>query len=238
MKNNITLFYFFFTFIIFFTPSIHSKTPLIMLDPIGHADFTGRKLLNGYERGIMLTFAQNLQTALQNDYQLETVISRKAGESIAPLEIASFANRLQVGLFINLQAFLTPNAKPIINIYHLCFNKFTEFNQSIFEPGTFIPVEKAHIINIKKTATIAASLKTLLIQSENIKFFDTSNPLALPIKSLTGITAPAISLEIGIANEKLLTELINPLAKTISDCYKKHIISQNSLLQKTLEMQN
>jgi len=235
MKKNII---FFLSLIFIYFNQSYSKTPLIMLDPIGHADFTGRKMLNGYERGILLTLAEKLQTELQNKHELESIISRKAGETIAPLEIASFANRLQVGLVINLQTFLTLNAKPTLNIYHLCFNKFTEFNQSPLAPGIFIPIEKAHIMNIKKTATIADSLKSFLIQPENTKLFDTSSPLAVPIKSLVGIVPPAICIEIGIINEKLLTELIKPLAQAISDCYKKHKLFQNSLLQKTLEMSN
>lgn len=203
-----------------------------MLDPIGHADFTGRKMRKGYERGIMLTFAQNLQTTLQTDHQLEVVISRKAGEPIGPLEIASFANRLQVGFVINLQAFLTQNAKPTINIYHLCFNKFTEFNHPPLDPGVFVPIEKAHIANLKKTSALANALKACLLQAENIKLFDVSSPVALPIKSLTGIVPLAISLEIGIVSEKFLTELIKPIAQAIADCYKKQEIPQISLLQK------
>ena len=192
-----------------------------MLDPIGHADFTGRTMLKGYERGVMLTFAHNLQTVLQTDHHLETIISRKAGEAIAPLEIASFANRLQVGLVVNLQGFLTQKAKPTINIYHLCFNKFTEFNQPSLEPGTFIPVERAHLGNIRRTATLASAIKTSLLQFENIKLLDVSSPVALPIKSLIGITSPAISLEIGSANEKFLSEIIKPIAQAIANCYKK-----------------
>lgn len=207
-----------------------------MLDPIGHADFTGRKMLNGYERGAMLTFAQNLQQSLQEDHELDVIISRKAGESIAPLEIASFANRLQVKLVINLQAYLTQTAKPIINIYHLCFNKFTEFSMPAFGPAIFTPVEKAHIGTIKKTALFANNLKNDLLQTENIKLFNVSNPIAAPIKSLTGIVAPAISLEIGIIDEKFLSELIKPIAKAIADCYKKLENSPQSLLQKNKEM--
>ena len=86
-------------------PRSHEPNPMILLDPAGHANYLGRKLKDGYERGATLHFAQELQKTLLTNHNLNVIISRRAGEIVYPLQIASFANRLQVSLIINIHIY-------------------------------------------------------------------------------------------------------------------------------------
>ncbi len=215
MRYLTQLFKYFILLLIMLCTTINSKELIIMLDPSGHAQQLGRKLDNGYERGATLTFAQALQTLLHTNYKLNVILSRRAGEVIYPLQIASFANRLHVSLVINIQMYLIQQERPIINVYHLSYNHFIEFSAIPLKTSTFIPIEKAHLVNLKQTASLAKNLHKALLNMQQSQHYQVTNPCAFPLQALKGIISPAITIEIGINNEKKLTRLLDPIAQSI-----------------------
>lgn len=214
MKKN--LHYLLMLIAIPYFATTNAKAPIILLDPAGHANHLGRKLSSGYERGATLHVAEELQKLLQQAYNISSILSRKPGETVYPLQTASFANRLQVSLVINLNIYHTTQEKPKIHIYHLCYNPFIEFSATPPELTRFLPLDKAHLVHLKKSSEIAKRLHHLLTQETYAKQWDVFAPLAIPLNPLKGIVPPAISIEIGINEKKKLESLTPVLAESIA----------------------
>jgi len=188
---------------------------IIMLSPAGHTQHIGRTLSHGYERGQTLKCAEQLQQLLQNNYNIDVILARRPGQEIAPLQIASFANRCNIDFFLSLHFYKETVAKPKMFIYHLVYNPLTDFVKHRWDRFAFIPIHRAHLHNIGTTKTMGVTLKNFLLDTYK-KQFTLSGPFGIPVKPLVGITAPALTLEIGLNDDASWQTLLEPLAQGIN----------------------
>lgn len=194
--------------------SLAKKT--IMIDPAGHAKDTGRKLSQSYERAQTYAQAEELKTILENRYNAHVIITRAPGEEIVPLQNASFANRLNVDLFVRLHMYKKKTEKPKISVHRLVFDPISDYTKQHASQLSFIPVSQAHCKNITTTKDYAKKIFAGISEPTNQKLFDSALAPALPIKPLVGIIAPAIVLELGIHDDLQWRLSTEPIAQSIA----------------------
>lgn len=197
-----------------FCMSSYINASLIILDPAGDAKQTGRSIGETFERAITYRCAQELQQelhALCPSYVIE--LTREAGQEIKPLQNASFSNKLNPTLYVNICACAQhkDRAKPNITIYHLSLNDaFITRSHDL----AFIPVDEAHRTHQNDSATYAKELFSQLDRYQTL--FSAQGTYALPLQSLIGIQAPALCLELGLIESQDWKLLIKPLAASIA----------------------
>ena len=189
---------------------------LVMIDPAGDANKTGRKIGDSFERTVAFKMAGALKKKLHDYYGIRGVLTRYPGEVIEDLQNASFAGRLNVDFYLSLHVFGHELVKPTILLYNLVYNPMVDFALRSVSPGKFIPVQQAHFFNIKKTLFYGRCIKNHLTQEHYIKNFDFYGVFGIPIKSLVGVIAPALAIEVGISNEDQWENLINPIIESLS----------------------
>ena len=81
---------------------------------------------------------------------------------------------------------------------------------------SFIPLNGSHIGNIQTTVGFCGKIKKKLSQTEYKSQFDFFGPIGFPMKSLVGVTSPAIGIEVGICQERKLNALIGPIVDSFS----------------------
>lgn len=198
------------------------ETCTIMLDPTGDAQYTGRVIDDTFERGITLQCAQELKKILESfDNNSRVVLSRFPGEIVEPLQNAAFANRLKTTLYIAIQMYQLPHTNntahdqmPEINVYHFLYHPVTDFWQRNTNALTCEPYHQAHLQNSLMSHAIA---HTFFNNLKQIKPFggQLKQCAGLPLKSLTGIVAPAFIIEMGMPHKDSWQTLILQLAQQI-----------------------
>lgn len=186
-----------------------------MIDPAGDAINVGRKLVEGYERGVSLQFAEKLRTVLASNYGIQVILTRSPREIVPSLQNASFANRLGVDFFLSLHVYYQEEAKPSIFIYHLLYNPMVDLVAQNFNLLHFIPIYQAHFGKIKETILFANMMKNVLGSENYKKRFNFYGPFGLPLKPLVGIIPPAVVVEVGICEESNWRHLVEPLAESL-----------------------
>src|SRR5580692_10457797 len=94
----------------------------IMLCPDGDAQHTGRHIDGTFERSLTLQFTEELKKKLEKEHKDCSFIStRAAGDTIAPLQHAQFANRMNVDLYVSLHFFEETCTKPRIYLYQFSY---------------------------------------------------------------------------------------------------------------------
>ncbi|MFA5074646.1 MAG: hypothetical protein WC436_00920 [Candidatus Babeliales bacterium] len=215
-KLKLFLLIFFFLQVFLKSEIAEKKRFLVMLDPAGHANNVGRKLIEDYERTQTFNFAQELQKRLRERYKIWVVITRYLGEEVVELQNASFSNRINADLYIHISMYREENIKPTIFMYHLVYNPLVDFAKRIFDPYDFIPINQAHFANINLTTKYANYMKNYLTQPNFQRWFDLYGFFGIPFKPLVGITAPAIAIELGICQEDKWKIFIEPLVESLS----------------------
>lgn len=205
---------YFFLLLLFTYSSLVPFT--IMIDPSGDAKHTGRIIENTFERGITLQCAEALKKELNQQMpNIRVVLTRVPGETLQPLQNASFANRLQVDFYISIYFYPEPEIPSHVSLFEYQAN--TTDNWHKYNPLSFYHVSQAHLINIKKTIDIG---KIFLKNFQNnfLKpFFIVQGLFCIPFKPLLGIKAPAIALEAGLVKKDDWKHLINPLVNSIKE---------------------
>jgi N-acetylmuramoyl-L-alanine amidase len=181
----------------FLDNSLKGEKRVIMINPAGHAGDPGRSL-NGFERAATFRFAQELQSAFERAYDFRVVLTRVPGEKVVGFQNASFANRLNVDLFISVHLFKLDSVKPKIYVYQHVFDPIGDFVSRSFSALKMIPVLQAHQVNIFKTKNIGQHLAEALSRIDNQKMFDFGGFYGIPLKPLCGVVAPAILIEVGV----------------------------------------
>ena len=171
-----------------------------MLDPNGDAHNSGRSLASSFERGVARQFANELANLLLNQYPfLNVIISKQAGETVEPLQIANFANHLKVDLFLNIGFFHERNTRPSLFIFYYKNQLF--FSSSKPDPLAFYPYHQAYLFNFDKTQSWASLLQKELQKPIYKNYFTCAPALGVPYKPLVGLLAPAISFELGLKSQ-------------------------------------
>ncbi|MBX9831016.1 N-acetylmuramoyl-L-alanine amidase [Candidatus Babeliales bacterium] len=188
---------------------------VIMLDPAGDAHELGRKLAQGYERGATLTLAEKLQQELMQEPEVYPLLSRQPGEQCLPLQAASFANRLNVNLFVRLHCYHELTAKPRIYLYYQLRNPLTDLATRSFNPLSFTPLSQAHLPNLRLTLKRIESMKETLKNQQYQQLFDCFGPYGLPLKPLAGVQPAGLIIEIGLSSSTKLESLIKPIKQAL-----------------------
>jgi len=205
----------------FSTKAISSKNPFtIMIDPAGDAKHTGRLIQDTLERGISLQCAEALKIALtKNVENVRVILTRVPGETIQPLQNASFANRLNVDLYLSLYFYNELETPAHVTVYHYLENPIVD---SWHKPIKlfFYQTNQAHLPELKKTKEWGLTILNVLQDQKIVKFFKPQGLYGIPFKPLLGIKSPAIAIEVGLKNKSDWQEIINPLVIAIERIIK------------------
>lgn len=196
--------------------SAHTQTPFtIMIDPAGDAKHTGRLIQDTLERGISLQCAEQLKSALiQKFTHIRVVLTRVPGETIQPLQNASFANRLGINLYLSLYFYHEQENPPHVTLYYYLENSVTDaWHQPIVL--SFYQVNQAHLMNLKTTQAWGQKILQILSHPSYAKFFKPHGLFGIPFTPLIGIKAPALAVEVGLKNKQDWQQIIDPLILAI-----------------------
>lgn len=188
----------------------------VMIDPSGDAKHTGRVIQDTFERGITLQCAELLKKELNKTVpDVRVVLTRVPGETIQPLQNASFANRLQADLYLSISFYLESDIPSHIALYQYITNQTDYWHK--YSPLCFYHVSQAHLINIGFTTLLTKKLLKILQNSSANPFFLPQGLFAIPYKPLVGIKAPAIAIEAGINQKDDFKHIIKPLVTFIQE---------------------
>jgi len=188
----------------------------IMIDPAGDAKNVGRKIVESYERTITFKMAESLRQKIAEKYNFKIVFTRNPGEEVFDLQKASFANRLNVDFYLSLHIYRHEFAKPKVFVYNLVYNPVVDFANRSLDPYKFIPISQSHYLNINKTQLFGRSIRDYLSQEIFKNKFDFYGVYGIPIKSLVGVIAPALAIEVGICNEEQWKFLVDPIVDSLN----------------------
>ena len=194
---------------------VYSKPIFMMINPAGHAKNVGRRLVEGYERSLTFKMAEVLKEKLQDKYGIRCVVTRYPGEEIVDLQNASFANRLGIDFYLDLNFYRQEFVKPRIFVYNLIYNPMVDLAPRVFDPYKFVPVNRAHFFNINVTKSYGRKITEILTKRHHKKNFDCYGVFGIPVKPLVGIISPALCIEIGICNEDQWKSLIDPIVESL-----------------------
>ncbi len=204
------------TALVYSTPNNRWFT--VMIDPAGDTHHTGRTIDNALERDLTLQAALELKQLLEErNKDVRAIITRTAGESIEPLQNASFANRLKTDLYCTINFFQTKSSSPSLFIYYLQKNKLTDDWYKPKSTLSFVPYNYAHTINNKLTKKLADNAYSAL-KKDYSHYFTLHAPLGLPFTPLIGIVSPALSFEISLSKKEDWKSTITPLVAILENC--------------------
>src|ERR1700733_10256660 len=195
---------------------------IIILETAGDAIHPGRSLYDNFEAALTYALAQELKTALhQMIPQVKIMINRTPADIVAPLQNATFANRIDPFVYISIHACTIPTTpKPIIYAYNFSYN-----DQFIAKQDTLscYTVDTIYLVHKNKTASFSHACIQALNQYQDSIL--TKGPLAIPFKPLLGIKPAALALEIGLGPNDNWHDIVQPLALSIAQA----ITHENSL---------
>lgn len=199
-----------------FSTLCYTQQPFtIMIDPSGDAKHPGRLIEDTLERGISLQCAEALKKSLTDAYKnLRVVLTRIPGETIKPLQNASFANRLDIDLYVSIYCYHEQENPSHITLYHYLSDPITD---AWHKPQKlcFYRVDQAHLMNLATTQTWGKLFTTSLEKTSASKFFKIRGLYGIPFKPLIGIQAPALALEVGLHYKQDWKHLISPIVNAL-----------------------
>jgi hypothetical protein len=186
-----------------------------MIDPSGDAKHTGRLIEDTLERGISLQCAEYLKKKITEQLpNIRIVLTRIPGETIKPLQNASFANRLDINLYLSLYFYYEKETPAHIALYYYCSQPITNAWHKAIDLA-FYSTDEAHLINFPTTQKWANAIIQKLQSSQLSKSFHIQQAFGIPFKPLIGIKAPAMALEVGLQHKENWHLLIQPLIQAI-----------------------
>lgn len=194
------------------------KKIAIMLDPAGDSCNPGRTIEDHYERGISLMCAQQIKQLLESRSQnIEVLITRSAGEQDEPepFQNISFANKIQVNLYISLNFFYTLEEKSKIWIYYLSYNPVTDYWDKKQEQLSFYPYNTVHTRLLDTTKQIGLQLLDSLKKSEKQTHVIPQGLFGIPFRPLAGLTSCALAFEISLPKKNSWKNVVESLVSAI-----------------------
>lgn len=203
------LLYLFFTFSVY----AHKQPFTLMLNPFGDAGNAGRIIDGCYERGLTLQCTEQLKEAFKQKLpQIEVILTRFQAEHLEPLQNAYIANRLKTNLYITLQFYFQKYDSSHVMLYYYIQHPTDLWVEAKPQSMSYIPADQAYRVNHKQTqkaATLCAQELNAIANSYNFIF---QGIYSFPCKSLLGIQAPALTLEIGLKSKNDWPRFVEPLA--------------------------
>ncbi len=216
LHHTIKYYYFVYAIIMLALPldaSLHPFT--IMIDPAGDAKHTGRLIQDTLERGISLQCAEQLKMKLTEKIKnLRVILTRVPGETIQPLQNASFANRLGTDLYLSLYFYYEPDTPQHITLYYYIQDPIADaWHQP--QQLAFYPVDQTHLINLTTTKAWGNIFLDVLQDKQCSKYFQPYGLFGIPFLPLIGIKSPAIAIEVGLKNKQDWQRIIDPMITAI-----------------------
>lgn len=206
-------------FFFFSSPKEQKKAITIMLDPAGDAQYTGRKIHDTFERSVTLQMAEQIKRIVEEQFaHVKVVLTRLPGESAPALQHANFANRLNVDFFLTINCYQEKETKPTIYIYQFSYGD--SFITKQFDLA-LIPYDQAHLINSSRTNDYSLLMYDTLNDPMYANMYIVKGIFKIPFKSLIGVKAPALALEIGIKNKENVHDYIQPIIASLTAIIEK-----------------
>lgn len=158
--------------------------------------------------------ATALKTVLEQMGPVRVVLSHVLHETTTPLQTANFANRLRVDLFVSLALFSEREARTSVHLYYMRQHPVTD-QWTRRDQLAFYPFDQAHLEQLPRSMGYADALKRNL-QSARVEL---KGPFGLPYKSLTGLSVPAVALEIGGKYPDDWQKIVHPLAQALAGLF-------------------
>lgn len=187
-----------------------------MINPAGDTRNPGRIIDDTFERALTMQCAQALKKYLEKKVsKTRVVIARRPGEAVEPLQNATFSNRLETDLYIHLNFFKQDKKVPELFIYSLIFDPATDFVEKKGLELTLLPYDQSYKVSLQKTKELATSLYNSFTKAAQRVSLISHTPISLPSRPLLGITAPAVTIEIGISDKSAWKELVPVIGQAI-----------------------
>lgn len=188
----------------------------LLLDPTGDAQYTGRTIDDTFERGVSLQIAQELKHVLEDLYpEVSCVLTRIPGETVEPLQNATFANRLPANLFVHIGVVSHTKPLPIIATYIMSSNRSILAQPGASASLSFEPYTQAHeAISAVSYAQAQVFVHALKSQGSEVPATIVA-PRAFPFHPLVGMHVPALGIEITVKSKDELKSLILPIARAL-----------------------
>jgi|GEM_PF-2840816 len=218
---------FFFTILLTFLPtrlSAHFFT--VVLDPGTQHDTTITKEA--------LTCMKTLQEGLEDAFpKARIVLSCSSQNTVDPLQVASFSNRINANLYVSFNFFTeSPLAvhqkesskETIKNIrIYTCLTPVSAQKKS--SELTFIPSEKAYELNSQESKKFGQKFFTA---AKNAGPFSVFEPKEVPLKTLKIVFAPSFLVEVGIDKPKELNAYFPQLFEGLKEVITSAMESKSS----------
>lgn len=195
------------------------RSIIIMIDPAGDAQNTGRKIDDSFERSLTNIMAQRLKEELENRYtQVKVILTRSPGQTIQPLQNANFANRLDVALYLSINFYQETENKPRLYLYNFSYSDDFIIKKVDL---AFYNYDQAYLYNYRTTREYGNMMYEILDSHEYKNIFECKKLCKLPFKSLIGIKSPALAIEAGLIKKEDLTSYIEPLLESLKPIIEK-----------------
>lgn len=186
-----------------------------MLSPAGDAHHPGRIIEGGYERGLTIQLAEQLKNGIEQQFpNVRVLIARSAGQRAESLEHANIANRLAIDLYLTLMIYQQKETTPQLALYTYAISPTDKLKTAAAQTIQFIPFDQAHIAYQQTTIRWA---QMLLDQLHNTPLFSIpgNQVYAIPLKSLAGINAPQIGIELSMQDTSDIDKYVPSLLKAL-----------------------
>lgn len=183
-----------------------NKTDLkrILLEPASRVQEQPRLLKDDNERSFTIQLAYSLKNALEQQSSHEVQVLRC--DKLSTFERLTIINGYKPDLYIRLGAYEQDDKLHHITLGHMKNNS----EEKAQKTSLFLPYHQAHLLSLPVTKTLFSSWYSIL-HNHKLKPYFITDYVAAPLSPLTGITAPALYLEIGISpyqDKTLIKEFI------------------------------
>ena len=198
-------------------PTYMVGTPItIMLDPAGDAQNTGRVIDDTFERGLTLACAQEIKHDLEKNFPgVRIVLSRVPGETVDPLQSASFANKLKADLFVHLGFYQEKRNPCLCSLFFFSYDATTDFWPKKTGAQALEPYYRAHLPMITCSAQYALLLHDSLADLQTKGSIQLKPVICFPCRPLIGVRAPVIGCEMGLNNKDSWKMFVQPIVAGI-----------------------
>lgn len=188
----------------------------IMIDPMGDAKHTGYEIEDTFERSLTLQCAQKLKENIEHTFSnTQVIITRSAGESLEPLQNASYANRMNVDLYLCLSFYQQKTIPGNIAIFYYLENEIDL--QHKYNPLHFYHISQAYLKSITRSKTIGAKIASVFEQKNTNPHFLCLGSFGVPCMPLFGIQSPALYIQAGLQHKNDWKYLVQPLIDALSE---------------------
>lgn len=205
-------------------PQKPAHKPTVILVPFGNNTLQGRSLKSNFESSIAHHFVRELQQELEKQFpEARIKISHEKTDILQPMQLATMSNCLSADLVLQFQFYL--DHEPKLYLYQSSYSN--DFLSKCWDLS-WCHADEAYLINKKSTTLWREKMAETLSNPDYARWFFTIKPHPIPLKPLTGIIAPALLIEIGLANDDdwkqfiaPLTESLKPIIQEISTAIKQ-----------------